>query len=69
MTKSALAALPSELLVKLEQAINSLDLDRMQIVIDDIGKIEQSLAKAMEVTVKNFRSEKLLDLITSLSDE
>ncbi|MCG5057259.1 MAG: hypothetical protein KA714_04450 [Limnoraphis sp. WC205] len=69
LTKSALAALPSELLVNLQQAIINLDLEQMQAVIDKIGEIEQSLARAIEACVKKFQYEKLLDLITSLSDK
>ncbi|MFZ1025018.1 MAG: ATP-binding protein, partial [Limnoraphis robusta] len=69
LTKSALAALPSELLVNLQQAIINLDLEQMQAVIEKIGKIEQSLAKAIEACLKKFQYEKLLDLITSLSDK
>ncbi|MEB3283344.1 MAG: AAA family ATPase [Lyngbya sp.] len=69
LTKSALAVLPSELLVNLEQAINNLDLEQMQTLIDEIGKIEQFLGKAIEASVKNFQYEKLLDLISSVSNE
>ena len=60
---------PYELLVHLQQAINNLDLEHIQMVIDEMGEIEQSLAQTIETYVKNFQSEKLLDLIASLSDE
>ncbi|WP_413167608.1 AAA family ATPase [Capilliphycus salinus ALCB114379] len=69
LTKSALSVLPFEFLINLEQAIKNLDLEQMQTVIDEIRETEQSLAKAIEVSVKNFQYEKLLDLISSVRDE
>ncbi len=69
LTKSALAALPFELIVNLQQAITHLDLEQMQSVVRKIGVLEQSLAKAIEVSLKNFQYEKLLDLIYTLTNE
>ncbi|SKB13861.1 putative Mitogen-activated protein kinase kinase [Planktothrix sp. PCC 11201] len=69
LTKSALAALPSEVLVALEKAISNLDLEQIQSVISQIQDIDPLLAKAIQGTIKNFQYEDLLNLISSLRNE
>ncbi|HEY9852943.1 MAG TPA: AAA family ATPase [Leptolyngbyaceae cyanobacterium] len=66
LTKSALAALPPELLINLQQAISNLDLGEIQIVIDEIQQIDRSLTSAIAASVRNFQYEQLLNLISSL---
>jgi PAS domain S-box-containing protein len=69
LTKSALAALSSDLLINLQQAISNLDLEQIQTVISQIQEINRPLASAIEASVKKFQYEQLLDLITPLRDE
>ncbi|MEW6491278.1 MAG: AAA family ATPase [Cyanobacteriota bacterium] len=69
LTTSALTALPTELLVNLQQAISNLDLEQIQTVIGQIREINRPLASAIEGDIKKFQYEQLLDLISLLRDE
>jgi predicted ATPase/signal transduction histidine kinase/CheY-like chemotaxis protein/tRNA A-37 threonylcarbamoyl transferase component Bud32 len=63
LTESALAELPSELVVNLQQGICHLDLELIQTVIRQIQEINEPLSRAIAGCIKKFQYEQLLDLI------
>lgn len=64
LTTSALAGLPSELSINLQQAIINLDLEQIESAIAEIRQIDRSLATEIAGKVKNFQYDYLLNLIS-----
>jgi CheY-like chemotaxis protein len=68
LTPAALAALPSDLVTNLRQAILNLDIESMQSYIAQIGELDRSLAKAITTLVKDFKYKQLLTLTQPTTD-
>jgi signal transduction histidine kinase/CheY-like chemotaxis protein len=62
LTPAVLAALPSDLVANLRQAILSLDIESMQSYIAQISELDRSLAEAIATLAKDFRYKQLLTL-------
>jgi signal transduction histidine kinase/CheY-like chemotaxis protein len=63
LTPEALAEFPEDFLATLKQAVIDLDLDRIQTVIDQIRKLNASVAQALTDLADNFQFDKLLALV------
>lgn len=63
LTPEALAELPDDLLATLKQAVIDLDTDQIQTVIDQIRKLNASVAQALTDLGNNFQYDKLLALV------
>ncbi len=62
LTPPVLAALPSNLVANLRQAILSLDIKSMQSYIAQISKLDCSLAEAIATLAKDFKYKQLVTL-------
>jgi signal transduction histidine kinase/CheY-like chemotaxis protein len=62
LTPAVLAALPSDLVANLRQAILSLDIESMQSYIAQISELDRSLAEAIATLAKDFKYKQLLTL-------
>jgi PAS domain S-box-containing protein len=69
LTPAALAALPSNLVTNLHQAILELDVELMQSYIAQIGKLNAPLANALAALANKFQYEQLLKLTQPSADE
>jgi CheY-like chemotaxis protein len=69
LTPAALAALPSDLVANLHQAISELDVELMQSYIAQIGKLNAPLANALAALANKFQYEQLLKLTQPSADE
>ncbi|WP_226582641.1 AAA family ATPase [Microseira wollei] len=63
LSRSAIAALPADLIADFRQAIIDLDVEIIQTYIDRIQKHDRSLADALAALAKNFEFEQILALI------
>ncbi len=63
LTPEALAGLPDDLLADLKQAIIDLDVDRIQVIIDQVRELNAPVAAALADFARDFEYEKLLDKI------
>jgi hypothetical protein len=68
ITPAVLAALPSDLVANLRQAILSLDIESMQSYIAQIGELDQSLAEAIATLAQDFKYKQLLTLTQPTTD-
>ncbi len=69
ITPTALAALPSDLVTNLHQAIAELDVELMQSYIAQIGKLNAPLANALAALANKFQYEQLLKLTQPSTNE
>jgi CheY-like chemotaxis protein/two-component sensor histidine kinase len=69
LTPAALAALPSDLVRNLHQAISELDVELMQSYIAQISKLNAPLANALAALANKFQYEQLLKLTQPSADE
>jgi CheY-like chemotaxis protein len=68
LTPAVLAALPSDLVANLRQAILSLDIESMQSYIAQISELDRSLAEAIATLAKDFKYKQLLTLTQPTTD-
>jgi len=69
LTPAALAALPSDLVTNLHQAISELDVELMQSYIAQIRKLNAPLANALATLANKFQYEQLLKLTQPSAEE
>ncbi|MCP4348263.1 MAG: hypothetical protein GY795_22475, partial [Desulfobacterales bacterium] len=69
LTADALAALPADWVVNMEQAILNIDLDQMSGIIGQISERDALLADMLGKYVDDFEYEKILRLIQGVQDE
>ena len=60
----AMAEIPREILILLQDAILICDIDLMAVILRQISSHDQPLAQAIEVAVDNFEYKKVLNLIS-----
>ena len=60
----AMAEIPMEILIQLQDAITVCDIDFMAVILTEISIHDQPLAQAIEVAVDNFEYKKILNLIS-----
>ena len=60
----AMAEIPMEILIQLQDAITVCDIDFMAVILTQISIHDQPLAQAIEVAVDNFEYKKVLNLIS-----
>jgi hypothetical protein len=63
LTPAALAALPQDVLIRVEEAILEGDVDVIEQVIDDIGDVDTRVADALVPLARQFEYDKLLTVI------
>ena len=63
LSKSAFAELPEELVIELQEAIFSLEVDVIQEITEKIKGENQLLGKAIEGCINNFEYEKILQYL------
>jgi CheY-like chemotaxis protein len=68
LTPAAFAALPSDLVANLREAILNLDIESMQNYIAQIGELDCSLAEAIATLAKDFKYKQLLTLTQPTTD-
>ena len=68
LTPAALAALPSDLVANLRQAILSLDIESRQRYITQISEFARSLAVAVATLAKDFKYKQLLTLTQPITN-